>query len=58
MVRFGIEELGVERLSARCHRDNRRSVHVLEKLGFALTPAGDREDFPPEGEALYTRTVS
>lgn len=36
---FGFRILGLKRIEADTHRDNRRSVHLLEKTGFVLAPA-------------------
>jgi ribosomal-protein-alanine N-acetyltransferase len=34
VIRFGFEDLGLERLTARCHAGNEASRRLLEKLGF------------------------
>ena len=34
LVRFGFDELDVQRIEATCHPDNRASARVLEKSGF------------------------
>jgi ribosomal-protein-alanine N-acetyltransferase len=34
VMRYGFEELGLERLSARCHAGNTASQRLLERLGF------------------------
>ncbi len=36
VVRFGFEELGLHRIAATSHPENRASQRVLEKLGFSL----------------------
>jgi RimJ/RimL family protein N-acetyltransferase len=39
-LRFGFQEVGLERIVAYARRDNGRSIRVMEKLGMAF----DRED--------------
>ncbi|OLF11313.1 GNAT family N-acetyltransferase [Actinophytocola xanthii] len=36
LLRFGFEQLGLHRISATCHPDNRASARVLEKVGMEL----------------------
>ncbi|HXC55969.1 MAG TPA: GNAT family N-acetyltransferase [Rhizomicrobium sp.] len=36
VLRYGFEELGLERLQARCHAGNAPSQRLLERLGFSL----------------------
>lgn len=36
VVRFGFEELGLHRIEARFMRENKASLHVMEKLGMTL----------------------
>lgn len=36
LVRFGFEQLGLRRISATCHPDNRASARVLEKAGLTF----------------------
>jgi ribosomal-protein-alanine N-acetyltransferase len=36
VIRHGFEDLGLERLSARCHAGNEASKRLLERLGFSL----------------------
>jgi RimJ/RimL family protein N-acetyltransferase len=36
LVAFGFEELGVDRIGARCLAENRSSLRVLERLGMRL----------------------
>jgi len=35
VIRYGFEELGLARLTARCHAGNEASRRLLERLGFA-----------------------
>lgn len=52
VIRHGVEALGLERLTARVHRGNDRSVGLLTRLGFApegvlrgyIARAGERRD--------------
>jgi len=34
MLRFGFEQLGLHRICAGCHAENRASSHLIEKAGF------------------------
>lgn len=49
MVRFGFEELGLERIAGGCHPENTGSRRVMEKAG--LPYRGTEAEFPgaPEG---------
>jgi RimJ/RimL family protein N-acetyltransferase len=40
-VRHGLDDLGLERIVADVDRDNRRSIHVLEKCGFVRAGGTD-----------------
>ena len=51
MVRFGFEELGLERISVGCFARNKASARIIEKLGF--TPEGlARHAYCKDGEFL------
>ena len=43
VIRYGFEELGLNSITAAVHRDNLKSIRLLEKEGF-------REDAAPEDE--------
>ncbi len=56
MVALG-ESLGVQELTAGCHPENARSVHVLEKGGFHLVERRARTSGFPNLEPAMTQDV-
>ncbi len=51
MIRFGFEELGLERISVGCFARNKASARVIEKLGFKYEGCA-RHEFLKDGEFL------
>lgn len=53
VVRFGVERLCLQRIHARCLRDNGPSRRVLDKLGFCPIEVGESRDDAPADEQLW-----
>ena len=51
VIRFGFEQMGLNRIEAETIADNAASVRVLEKLGF--TCEGIRKEYSLEDDGVY-----